>query len=132
MEQKYISEAVMRTFERNLETELNNECLQYRRDDATMKELQEYLEQFRKTHPLYILYTNPSNKVLFIHKRVFLTPLPFPSKKKILGKEHDSRLKVEEIAAALACRAKSSTDRKNFEIFNLKTNLEVFKTKTKI
>ena len=65
MEQKYISEAVMRTFERNLETELNNECLQYRRDDATMKELQEYLVQFRKTHPYTYIYQPKQQSLVY-------------------------------------------------------------------
>ena len=58
-----------------------------------------------------------------------LTSLSLPSMKKIIVKECDHRLKAEYFAADLACKARSSIDQKNFEIFNSKIKLEALKAK---
>ena len=57
------------------------------------KELQEELEKLTHTHAVYILYTPPIIKVLFINQIFVLTPLLLPSKKKILYKERERHLK---------------------------------------
>ena len=54
-EHKSTPEAVIRMLEINLETYLDNEKLQYHRDNSTIKKLQEELEKFTQTHPVYIL-----------------------------------------------------------------------------
>ena len=53
------------------------------------------------------------------------------SNKTIPGKERECCLKAEEIAAAIACKAKSSMDRKNFENFDLKVKLAALKSRKK-
>ena len=50
-----MSEDVIRTSERNLETELDNKQLQCRQSNATIKELQEALVKLTQTHLVYIL-----------------------------------------------------------------------------
>ena len=90
-----MSEDVIRTSERNLETELDNKQLQCRQSNATIKELQEELEKLMPKHVFYRLYTAPSRKILLIHQNLVLNPFSFPSEKKLLDNVHDRHLKSE-------------------------------------
>ena len=158
IEQKSTSEAVMRRLEKNLETQLDNERLQCRRANTTIKELQEELERTHASSSSLQRIDHPKQESLVDSSKFGLDPLiialqeenmrqrsiiakfervtnkrvPFPPEfASSFEEERERRLKAEEIAAALARRAKSSMDRKNFEIADLKIKFAAFKARKK-